>query len=65
MLDILIVASGPFRVTLRNTGVDLIRTNNALKPGHYDIRPYSHRCNIPSYKSLYTGAFLLRFTQTQ
>ncbi|KAK9359437.1 hypothetical protein V1504DRAFT_492974 [Lipomyces starkeyi] len=46
MLDILIVASGPFRVTLRNTGVDLMRTNNALKPGHYDIRPYSRRDKI-------------------
>ncbi|KAK9372468.1 uncharacterized protein V1513DRAFT_384787, partial [Lipomyces chichibuensis] len=43
MLDILIVASGPFRVTLRGTGVDLMRTNHALKPGHYDIRPYSRR----------------------
>ncbi|KAJ8100051.1 HNH endonuclease-domain-containing protein [Lipomyces tetrasporus] len=35
MLDVLIVASGPYRVTLRTTGVDL--------PGHYDIRPYSCR----------------------
>ncbi|KAK9326712.1 hypothetical protein V1520DRAFT_358718 [Lipomyces starkeyi] len=41
MLDILIVASGPYKVTLRSTGVDLMRTDNALKPGHYDIRPYS------------------------
>ncbi|KAK9327481.1 HNH endonuclease-domain-containing protein [Lipomyces starkeyi] len=41
--EILIVASGPFRVTLRSTGVDLMRTDNALKPGHYDIRPYSRR----------------------
>ncbi|KAK9482430.1 hypothetical protein V1527DRAFT_499137 [Lipomyces starkeyi] len=46
MLDILIVASGPFRVTLRSTGVDLRRTNNALMPGHYDIRPYSRRDTI-------------------
>ncbi|KAK9489626.1 HNH endonuclease-domain-containing protein [Lipomyces doorenjongii] len=46
MLDILIVASGPFRVTLRETGVDLLRTNNALQPGHYDIRPYSRRDTI-------------------
>ncbi|KAK9346968.1 hypothetical protein V1522DRAFT_457334 [Lipomyces starkeyi] len=56
MLDILIVASGPFRVTLRNTGVDLMRTNNALKPGHYDIRPYSRRANISCYKSFYIEA---------
>ncbi|KAK9246513.1 hypothetical protein V1506DRAFT_553020 [Lipomyces tetrasporus] len=41
--ETLIVASGPFRVTLRSTGVDLMRTDNALKPGHYDIRPYSRR----------------------
>ncbi|KAK9319187.1 hypothetical protein V1517DRAFT_369960 [Lipomyces orientalis] len=46
MLDILIVASGPFRVTLRSTGVDLRRTNNALIPGHYDIRTYSRRDTI-------------------
>ncbi|KAJ8098443.1 HNH endonuclease-domain-containing protein [Lipomyces tetrasporus] len=46
MLDILIVASGPYRVTLRSTGVDLMRTDNALKPGHYDIRPYSRGSTI-------------------
>ncbi|KAK9311259.1 hypothetical protein V1524DRAFT_371473 [Lipomyces starkeyi] len=46
MLDILIVASGPFRVTLRSTGVDLMRTNNTLMPGQYDIRPYSRRDSI-------------------
>ncbi|KAK9321853.1 HNH endonuclease-domain-containing protein [Lipomyces orientalis] len=46
MLDILIVASGPYRVTLRSTGVDLMRTGNALNPGHYDIRPYSRKCTI-------------------
>ncbi|KAK9487723.1 hypothetical protein V1527DRAFT_517596 [Lipomyces starkeyi] len=45
MLDILIVAPGPFRVTLCNTG-----------PGHYDIRPYSSRDNISSYKSFYIAA---------
>ncbi|KAK9317370.1 hypothetical protein V1524DRAFT_468686 [Lipomyces starkeyi] len=58
MLDILIVASGPFGVTLRNTGVDLMRTNNALKPGHYDIRPYSRRANI-SEESFRTHIFAL------
>ncbi|KAK9357431.1 HNH endonuclease-domain-containing protein [Lipomyces starkeyi] len=46
MLDILIVATGPFRVTLRSAGVDLMRTNNPLKPGHYDIIPYSRRDTI-------------------
>ncbi|KAK9248723.1 hypothetical protein V1506DRAFT_551415 [Lipomyces tetrasporus] len=35
MLNILIVASGPYRVTLRSTGMML--------PGHYDIRPYSRK----------------------
>ncbi|KAK9242816.1 hypothetical protein V1506DRAFT_555841 [Lipomyces tetrasporus] len=33
------------RVTLRSTGTDLMPTDDALKPGHYDIRPYSHRAN--------------------
>ncbi|KAK9315525.1 HNH endonuclease-domain-containing protein [Lipomyces starkeyi] len=46
MLDILIVASGPYRVTLRSTGVDLMRTENALQPGQYDIRPHSRRDTI-------------------
>ncbi|KAK9258351.1 HNH endonuclease-domain-containing protein [Lipomyces tetrasporus] len=55
MLDILIVASGPYRVTLRSTGVDLMRTDNALKPGHYDIRPYSRGSKIFSYKSLHVA----------
>ncbi|KAK9257913.1 OPT oligopeptide transporter protein-domain-containing protein [Lipomyces tetrasporus] len=54
--ETLIVASGPFRVTLRSTGVDLMRTDNALKPGHYDIRPYSRRGNISSYMSLCIAA---------
>ncbi|KAK9247657.1 hypothetical protein V1506DRAFT_531798 [Lipomyces tetrasporus] len=43
MLNILIVASGPYRVTLRSTGVDLMPTDDALTPSHYDIRPYSRR----------------------
>ncbi|KAK9375636.1 uncharacterized protein V1513DRAFT_377532 [Lipomyces chichibuensis] len=43
MLAILIVASGPYRVTSRNTGEDLAPTDNCLQPGHYDIRPYSRR----------------------
>ncbi|KAK9246943.1 hypothetical protein V1506DRAFT_447285, partial [Lipomyces tetrasporus] len=46
MLDILIVASGPYRVTLRSSGGDLMPTDDALKPGHYDIRPYSRRDTI-------------------
>ncbi|KAK9246636.1 HNH endonuclease-domain-containing protein [Lipomyces tetrasporus] len=46
MLGILIVASGPYRVTLRSTGIDLMPTDDALKPGHYDIRPYSHKDTI-------------------
>ncbi|KAK9485388.1 hypothetical protein V1527DRAFT_496707 [Lipomyces starkeyi] len=46
MLDILIVASGPYRVTLRSTGVDLMRTENALQPGQYDIWPHSRRDTI-------------------
>ncbi|KAK9262066.1 hypothetical protein V1519DRAFT_467290 [Lipomyces tetrasporus] len=46
MLDILIVASGRYRVKLRSTGVDLMPTDDALKPGHYDIRPYSRRDTI-------------------
>ncbi|KAK9320192.1 HNH endonuclease-domain-containing protein [Lipomyces orientalis] len=46
MLGILIVASGPYRVTLRSTGIDLMPTDDALKPGHYDIGPYHRRDTI-------------------
>ncbi|KAK9349775.1 hypothetical protein V1523DRAFT_371737 [Lipomyces doorenjongii] len=46
MLRILIVASGPYRVTLRSSGDDVMPTEDALKPGHYDIRPYSRRDKI-------------------
>ncbi|KAJ8100164.1 HNH endonuclease-domain-containing protein [Lipomyces tetrasporus] len=46
MLGILMVASGPYRVTLRSTGVDLMPTENDLRPGHYDIRPYSRRDTV-------------------
>ncbi|KAK9242638.1 HNH endonuclease-domain-containing protein [Lipomyces tetrasporus] len=46
MLGIIIVATGPYRVTLRSTGVDVMATNDALRPGHYDIRPYSRRDRI-------------------
>ncbi|KAJ8103466.1 HNH endonuclease-domain-containing protein [Lipomyces tetrasporus] len=46
MLDILIVASGPYRVILRSAGVDLRPTDDALTPGDYDIRPYSRRTTI-------------------
>ncbi|KAK9323660.1 hypothetical protein V1517DRAFT_351953 [Lipomyces orientalis] len=45
MLAILIVASGPYRVTSRNTGEDPAPTDNPLQPGHYDIWPYSRRGN--------------------
>ncbi|KAK9322747.1 hypothetical protein V1517DRAFT_367386 [Lipomyces orientalis] len=54
MLGILIDASDPYRVTLRSTGGDLMPTDDALKPSHYDIRPYSRRGNISSYKSSVT-----------
>ncbi|KAK9241770.1 HNH endonuclease-domain-containing protein [Lipomyces tetrasporus] len=53
MLAILIVASGPYRVTSRNTGEDLAPTDNRLQPGHYDIRPYSRRGNVSSHGPLY------------
>ncbi|KAK9489826.1 HNH endonuclease-domain-containing protein [Lipomyces doorenjongii] len=46
MLGILIVASGPYRVTLRSTGSDLMPTDQPLKRGHYDVRPYSRRDTI-------------------
>ncbi|KAK9365205.1 HNH endonuclease-domain-containing protein [Lipomyces kononenkoae] len=46
MLSILIVASGRYRVTLRSTGVDLMPTENGLRPGDYDIRPYLARSCI-------------------
>ncbi|KAK9238089.1 HNH endonuclease-domain-containing protein [Lipomyces kononenkoae] len=46
MLEILIVASGRYRVTLRSSGVDLKATDDALMPGDYDIRPYSRRATI-------------------
>ncbi|KAK9375624.1 uncharacterized protein V1513DRAFT_463755 [Lipomyces chichibuensis] len=58
MLDILIVASGPYRVTSRTTGVDLMRTDNPLKPGHYDIRPFSRGGNLlyVAATEMYIGA---------
>ncbi|KAK9312805.1 HNH endonuclease-domain-containing protein [Lipomyces starkeyi] len=43
MLGILIIASGPYRVTLRSTGHDITPTDGPLHSGHYDIRPYSRR----------------------
>ncbi|KAK9236354.1 HNH endonuclease-domain-containing protein [Lipomyces kononenkoae] len=46
MLGNLIVASGPYRVTLRSTGHDLTPTDERLQPGHYDIRPYSRKDTI-------------------
>ncbi|KAK9236280.1 HNH endonuclease-domain-containing protein [Lipomyces kononenkoae] len=46
MLSILIVASGRYRVTLRSTGVDLMPTENGLRPGDYDIRPYSRKDTV-------------------
>ncbi|KAK9234001.1 HNH endonuclease-domain-containing protein [Lipomyces kononenkoae] len=46
MLAICIVATGPYRVTQRSTGVDLLPTDEPLAPGHYDIRPYSRRDKI-------------------
>ncbi|KAK9335036.1 hypothetical protein LIPSTDRAFT_74472 [Lipomyces starkeyi NRRL Y-11557] len=46
MLGIIIVASGPYRVTLRSTGHDLTPTNEPLQPGHYDIRPYSRKDTV-------------------
>ncbi|KAK9239235.1 hypothetical protein V1525DRAFT_339906, partial [Lipomyces kononenkoae] len=46
MLAILIVASGPYIVTSRNTGADLAPTDNRLQPGHYDTRPNSRRDTI-------------------
>ncbi|KAK9489459.1 hypothetical protein V1508DRAFT_407059 [Lipomyces doorenjongii] len=56
MLAILIVASGLFRVTSRNTGkdvaptdvapTDVAPTDDRLQPGNYDIRPYSRRDTI-------------------
>ncbi|KAK9367777.1 hypothetical protein V1509DRAFT_565978 [Lipomyces kononenkoae] len=46
MLETLIVASGRYRVTLRSTGYDLKPTDDALKPGDYDIRPYSRGVKI-------------------
>ncbi|KAK9367465.1 hypothetical protein V1509DRAFT_566789 [Lipomyces kononenkoae] len=46
MLTILIVASGPYRVTLRSTGAVVMQRDDALKPGHYDLRPCSRRGTI-------------------
>ncbi|KAJ8096493.1 hypothetical protein POJ06DRAFT_284073 [Lipomyces tetrasporus] len=46
MLEILIDATGPYRVISRNTGQELPTTDNALGPGHYDIRPYSRKDTI-------------------
>ncbi|KAK9242596.1 hypothetical protein V1506DRAFT_568936 [Lipomyces tetrasporus] len=46
MLSILIVASGPYRVTSRNTGEDLASTDSGLQPCNYDIRPCSRRDTI-------------------
>ncbi|KAK9324934.1 hypothetical protein V1517DRAFT_365763 [Lipomyces orientalis] len=52
MLGIIIVATGPYRATLRSTGVEVMPTNDSLNPGHYDIRPYSRRGSISGHKSL-------------
>ncbi|KAK9368254.1 hypothetical protein V1509DRAFT_623526 [Lipomyces kononenkoae] len=46
MLDILIIATGPYRVTLRSTGDDIMQTEDVLTPGDYDLRPYSSSRNI-------------------
>ncbi|KAK9427205.1 hypothetical protein V1505DRAFT_417633 [Lipomyces doorenjongii] len=46
MLGILNVATGPYRVTLRSTGIDLMQTDDALKPGQYDIRSYSRKDKV-------------------
>ncbi|KAK9316877.1 hypothetical protein V1522DRAFT_434347 [Lipomyces starkeyi] len=46
ILAILIFASGPYRVVSRNTGEELVPTDNALIPGHYELRPYSRRDTI-------------------
>ncbi|KAK9358948.1 hypothetical protein V1504DRAFT_459564 [Lipomyces starkeyi] len=46
MLGILIVTSGPYRVTLRSTGHDLTPTDEPLQPGQYDIRHYSRKDTI-------------------
>ncbi|KAK9384253.1 hypothetical protein V1515DRAFT_618186 [Lipomyces mesembrius] len=41
MLEILIIASHPYGVSLRDTGVNLTASDEPLEPGHYDIRPNS------------------------
>ncbi|KAK9364510.1 HNH endonuclease-domain-containing protein [Lipomyces kononenkoae] len=41
-----LVASGRYRVILRSAGVDLKPTHDALRPGDYDIRPYSRGTTI-------------------
>ncbi|KAK9485373.1 HNH endonuclease-domain-containing protein [Lipomyces starkeyi] len=41
MLQILIIASQPYSVSLRGTGVALTPTDNLLRPGDYDIIPNS------------------------
>ncbi|KAK9247048.1 hypothetical protein V1506DRAFT_104241 [Lipomyces tetrasporus] len=46
MLEILIDATGPYRVISRKTGEELATTDNSLNPGHYDIRPYSRKDTI-------------------
>ncbi|KAK9364768.1 HNH endonuclease-domain-containing protein [Lipomyces kononenkoae] len=40
-LDILIASTGAYRVTLRRTGEDIMSTDNTIRPGQYDLRPYS------------------------
>jgi hypothetical protein len=63
MLGILIIASGPYRVTLRSTGHDITPTDEPLQPGHYDIKPYSRRGNVVSKEVFFVR--LLNLTQTQ
>ncbi|KAK9428327.1 hypothetical protein V1505DRAFT_377387 [Lipomyces doorenjongii] len=46
MLGILIKASGQYSVILRSTGHTLSPIDNALHPGHYDIRPHSRKDTI-------------------
>ncbi|KAK9428571.1 hypothetical protein V1505DRAFT_395064 [Lipomyces doorenjongii] len=68
MLEILIVASDPYGVSLRGTDTIVTPSDQPLKPGHYDIRPNSPGGTIsitdePCITRVYSGADSLTTTE--
>jgi hypothetical protein len=53
MLEILIVSSHPYDVSLRDSGIDLTRCDEPLQSGNYDIKLQSVQGNSPMLLCLY------------